>query len=469
MGAPGSHGVNEREIAIENGNVRLAGTVCLPDSAGRFPFVVFLHGSGPVDRDENMPGQRLDVFNALAHHLASNGIASLRYDKRGCGASTGSFQEAGLAEFLSDAEACIDAIGRSELCAKVFVVAHSEGCILAPLLAGKLPERVAAIALLCPFMPPVERILLKQAEQIQRDLDAMPAVSRFFFRLAALGLRDPVVGQRALIARIRASTSPTLRVGLRAFPAKWLRELLAVDARATFQNVTCPALLVGGAKDLQCDAADIERVAHLFEGPVTTHVVDDLTHVLRLDPGQPSLLGAHKLLKNPVAPTVLQLTSQWLKATAPRIDTASLRIAADVRAVYDAFENPAALATWLPPEGMLGRVIEYDFRAGGNYRIELTYPAEEAPDVGKTTGRTDVSFGRFLALERDTRIVQSVQFEAEDPAFAGEMTLTWFFEASAGATRVTVAAENVPAGIDPADHLAGLRSSLENLSRFVSR
>lgn len=459
--------MKELETRIHNGDVRLAGTLCLPDSAGRFPFVVFLHGSGPLDRDENMAGQRLDVFNALAHHLAANGVASLRYDKRGCGASTGNFREAGLTEFASDAEACVDAISRSELCAQVFLLAHSEGCVLAPVLARKRPELVSAIGLLCPFMPPVERILLEQAKQIQRDLDAMPLVSRFFFRLAAFGLRDPVRGQQALIARIRASTSATLRVGLRPFPAKWLRELLAVEAQETFEGVVCPVLLVAGEKDVQCNPADVEQLRRLVAGPVTAYVVPDLTHVLRLDPGPPSLLGTHKLLKKPVAANVLELVCQWLKAAAARIDTASLLIGAAPRAVYAAFENPTAIATWLPPEGMLGRVLEYDFRAGGNYRIELSYP--EDSDVGKTTGRTDVSFGQFVALEPNARIVQSVRFESEDPAFAGEMTLTWFFEDSAGSTRVTVAAEKVPAGITQPDHLAGLHSSLQNLARFVSR
>jgi pimeloyl-ACP methyl ester carboxylesterase/uncharacterized protein YndB with AHSA1/START domain len=458
--------VKELETNIENGDVRLAATLCLPESAGRFPFVVFLHGSGPLDRNENMASQRLEVFNALAHHLAANGVASLRYDKRGCGASTGNFREAGLTEFASDAEACVDAVSRSELCAEVFLVAHSEGCVLAPVLARKLPRLVSAIALLCPFMPPVEQILLAQAEQIQRDLDALPLVSRFFFRLAAFGLRDPVQGQRALIARIRASTSPTLRVGLRPFPAKWLRELLAVEAQETFGGVTCPVLFVAGEKDLQCNPAHVDQLRELVAGPVTAHVVTDLTHVLRLDPGPPSLLGTHKLLKSPVAANVLELTSQWLTSHAARIDSVSLPISAAPRTVYAAFENPTALTRWLPPEGMLGRVIEYDFRAGGNYRIELTYP--EDCEVGKTTGRTDVSIGRFLALKSNERIVQSVRFESEDPAFAGEMTLTWFFEGFAGSTRVTIAAEKVPPGITRPDHLAGLRSSLENLARFVS-
>jgi hypothetical protein len=74
-------------------------------------------------------------------------------------------------------------------------------------------------------------------------------------------------------------------------------------------------LLIGGQKDVQCDPADVERVRALLLGPVEAHVVPDLTHFLRLDSGTPSLLGAHQLLRQELAPVVLELTSDWLRRT----------------------------------------------------------------------------------------------------------------------------------------------------------
>jgi len=67
------------------------------------------------------------------------------------------------------------------------------------------------------------------------------------------------------------------------------------------------------------------------------------------------------------------------------------------------------------------------------------------------------------------RIKQSVEFESSDPAFTGEMTMTWSFDTAADGTIVTVTADNVPNGISKADHDAGLRSSLENQAAFVER
>ena len=123
---------------------------------------------------------------------------------------------------------------------------------------------------------------------------------------------------------------------------------------------------------------------------------------------------------------------------------------------------------WLPPAGMTGRVLEYDFRDGGRYRIELRY-ADETSASGKTTGDTDVTGGRFVQLVPGRRIVQSVEFESSDPAFAGEMTMTWSFEPAPEGALVTITADNVPGGISQADHDAGLRSSLDNLAGFVER
>ena len=114
---------------------------------------------------------------------------------------------------------------------------------------------------------------------------------------------------------------------------------------------------------------------------------------------------------------------------------------------------------------MTGRVLVYDFRVGGRYRIELTHESSTA--AGKTTQHSDISTGRFLALEPGRRIVQSVELESTDAAFAGEMRMTWTFAPTASGTLVTVAAENPPPGIRQADHDTGLRESLANLARFV--
>jgi uncharacterized protein YndB with AHSA1/START domain len=151
-----------------------------------------------------------------------------------------------------------------------------------------------------------------------------------------------------------------------------------------------------------------------------------------------------------------------------RTDRASLVVEAEPPSVYRAFSDAGSLMAWLPPGDMTGRALEYDFREGGRYRIELTYGGSSGGNPGKTTGSTDVSAGRFLSVEPGKRIVQTVEFESAEAPAAGEMVMTWSFEAVQSGTRVTVTAENVPPSITRTDHDEGLRSSLENLARYLA-
>ena len=159
----------------------------------------------------------------------------------------------------------------------------------------------------------------------------------------------------------------------------------------------------------------------------------------------------------------------FASADGRRSDAATRVIGAPPDKIYQAFASAASLMEWLPPSGMSGQALEYDFREGGGYRIELRYDEKMSTESGKTTDRTDITNGRFLELLPGRRITQSVEFESSDPAFAGDMTLTWSFDTAPEGTTVTVTADNVPNGISKADHDAGLRSSLENLAAFVER
>ncbi|HET9601107.1 MAG TPA: hypothetical protein VFP08_05930 [Acidimicrobiales bacterium] len=77
----------EQTAEVWSGDVRLEGTLSIPGDPGPHPAALLLSGSGPLDRDSNMAGQRLDVTKAFATGLAACGVAALRYDKRGVGMS----------------------------------------------------------------------------------------------------------------------------------------------------------------------------------------------------------------------------------------------------------------------------------------------------------------------------------------------------------------------------------------------
>jgi uncharacterized protein YndB with AHSA1/START domain len=149
-----------------------------------------------------------------------------------------------------------------------------------------------------------------------------------------------------------------------------------------------------------------------------------------------------------------------------RVDQASRLIHAPPTAVYRALADPAAMEAWLPPTGMAGHVVAFDFREEGSYRMRLTYD-DPGGGRGKSSAESDDVEVRFLRLIEGRRIEQAVTFDSEDPRFTGVMRMTWTFAPVTDGTHVEVRCEDVPDGIAPEDHAAALTSTLENLARFV--
>jgi len=110
----------------------------------------------------------------------------------------------------------------------------------------------------------------------------------------------------------------------------------------------------------------------------------------------------------------------------------------------------------------------FDGREGGAFRMSLVYPEGERSARGKTSEDTDTFRGRFVKLIPNELVVWVTEFESEDPAFAGEMTVRWMLASAGSGTDVTVLCENVPRGIRPEDNEAGCRSTLEKLAAFLS-
>jgi uncharacterized protein YndB with AHSA1/START domain len=133
--------------------------------------------------------------------------------------------------------------------------------------------------------------------------------------------------------------------------------------------------------------------------------------------------------------------------------------------VYPAFVDGRAVARWMVPSGMRSQVHVFDGREGGEFRISLTYEAADA--AGKTSGRTDTYHGRFVELVRDERVVEVVEFETEDPALRGEMTITIMLADAEGGTEVVAVHDNLPRGLSATDNEQGWRLSLAKLAALV--
>jgi uncharacterized protein YndB with AHSA1/START domain len=137
-------------------------------------------------------------------------------------------------------------------------------------------------------------------------------------------------------------------------------------------------------------------------------------------------------------------------------------------AVYGALTDAKAVEHWMVPTGMTSEVHAFDPREGGTYRISLTYDAPDA--AGKSSAHTDTHHGRFVKLVPNSQVVQTSEFETDDPALRGEMRITFTLEdAAEGGTELHAVHENVPPGVPRADNELGWRLSLDKLAALVER
>jgi uncharacterized protein YndB with AHSA1/START domain len=153
--------------------------------------------------------------------------------------------------------------------------------------------------------------------------------------------------------------------------------------------------------------------------------------------------------------------------TTGRSTRTSQFIRAPRQAVYRAFVQPEAVTAWLAPDTMRGRVETFEPRAGGAFRMSLTYLNPADARHGKTLAGTDTFEGKFVELVPNEKIVWAVTFESDQPEFAGEMRVIWTLADANGGTDVTVLFEDIPAGIRLEDNELGSRQSLRKLAAYV--
>jgi len=274
----------------------LAGTITIPKFASasrRVPAVITITGSGGQDRDESIAmfkGYR--PFRELADSLGRRGIAVLRMDDRGVGQSGGNPATATSADFAQDIRAGLGYLRtRPEIDgSRLALVGHSEGGIIAPLVALEEPS-LKGIVLLAGTSRTGERILNFQLRNLIKGNTAFSAAQK-----------------DSALARV-----PSQIDSLRSVP--WMKFFLEHDPSATARRVTTPVLVLNGATDQQVTPDQVRELVAAFKAAgnrdVTSHVFPDLNHLFVRDPsGFPG--GYTSLPSMKVDPGVLRMVGDWL-------------------------------------------------------------------------------------------------------------------------------------------------------------
>ena len=263
----------EEVIIQEAGHpVSLSGTLTLPDSTGIYPAILLIAGSGPNDRDETLFGHK--PFLVISDHLTRNGFAVLRYDKRGVGKSTGDFDKATLRDFADDAKMAVNYLKqRKEVNRdRIGLLGHSEGGIVAPLVASEEAAIRMMVLMAAPGTTGVEIVLDQNEISMQlhamepETIEKLQMLNREMFESLLTwdgseshrtALRERLLHlweQLPLLQTLKMNRDAYLRNQFNAMIKPGYRSFLAVDPTTSLENISCAVLALNGENDVQVPA-----------------------------------------------------------------------------------------------------------------------------------------------------------------------------------------------------------------------
>lgn len=313
---PFPYRVTDTVIATPDGS-RLAATLTVPPGATDVPAVVMITGSGPQNRDEEIFGHR--PFAVIADILARNGIASLRYDDRGTGLSTGDFATSTTYTFRDDAEAAVCFMRTIPGMGPVGVLGHSEGGTIALMLAAdSIPDFAISLAgmaesgratLMRQNARSLDKAGLSDADKeaslrlVELLFDAMADQSRrgpvdTDSLAAANGIRVP----DAIISSIKATQKSN---------NPWFYTFITLEPAHILPHISVPVLALNGDKDTQVEAdANIALIAGMIPH-ARTRILPGLNHLFQhATSGDPS---EYAEIRETIAPEVLDIILSFIR------------------------------------------------------------------------------------------------------------------------------------------------------------
>jgi pimeloyl-ACP methyl ester carboxylesterase len=321
-----------------NGGDTLAGTLTLPTDGKASKIVVLISGSGPQDRNEDFPPFNHRPFLVLSDYLTRQGIAVLRYDDRGIGKSTGIFNKATTADFADDAEAAVKYIlSRPELKnMSIGLIGHSEGGMIAPIVASRNPNVKFIVAMAGPGIP-IYQLYAQQLGDAMKLAGLPPALAA---QKTAMNLKvfttvkdtkDLPLDQATVeVERVfrkelslqtldkpdSTTTEAMVKQSINSFKTPWLRYFIGFDPTVYLTKVTCPVLAINGTLDFQVSAKEnLAGIKASLEkaGNKNFEIVpmDGLNHLFqKAGTGAATEYGT---IEETINPAALQKISSWVK------------------------------------------------------------------------------------------------------------------------------------------------------------
>lgn len=309
----------------QGNKVHLEGTLTYPKGGKRYPTIVLVSGSGQQNRDEEIFQHK--PFLVIADYLASKGIAVLRYDDRGMGASTGSLDNADTRLFAEDAEAMFNAVRNNKHVdpSRLGIGGHSEGGAIAPMVAAK-NNNVNFVVMMAGQGCTGLEVMLQQNEAIfranglsdnlltirqacMRELLTMPAGSsqKEYKAVIARHTEDLTKEQVDSMGFAKGAAYQIKQ----QMDSRWMQTFINLDPAEYLPMVTCPILVLQGAKDCQVLAGpNLAGIAKLAGGHAQQQLLEGLNHLFQhCTTGAPD---EYILIEETFAPEAMQAIADFI-------------------------------------------------------------------------------------------------------------------------------------------------------------
>ncbi len=273
------------------GGVTLAGTLTTPNGDGPFPAVLLITGSGAQDRDETLFEHR--PFLVIADYLTKKGVAVLRVDDRGVGGSSGSVAAATSKDMAGDVLAGIAYLkGRKEIDrARIGLIGHSEGGLIAPLVASESKDVAFVVLLAGPGLPGLDILLLQEgliahaAGMPDDEITKTHEVNKRIFAAlaAAKDDKDAEARSRAVLKDQPGDLSEKVDADalVKQLANPWFRFFVKYDPRPALAKTKCPVLALSGEKDLQVPPKENLAAIKKANARIVTKELPGLNHLFQ--------------------------------------------------------------------------------------------------------------------------------------------------------------------------------------------
>lgn len=327
----------EQELSFENkkAKIKLSGTLTLPDTNGKYPVVVLVSGSGPQDRNEELAKHK--PFLVIADYLTRHGIAVYRYDDRGVGKSQGKFQDATTLDFANDAEAALNMVKnhRNIDSRNMGIIGHSEGGIIAFILASKMKDLKFAIALAGVTIPCDQLLVLQQSKILlgnkvpEEVVDAIAGMNTRIYDMLkteknidtaykkAFAIYDDIMLQfdSATLKKYAINKQMT-RASVALGFDKWFSTFIRFKPVDYLEKMKTNVLALFGSKDVQVPAAENEdffkQYAKTAKGKTAeSKIFVGMNHLFQKC--KTGLPDEYAMIEETIDPEVLAYLENWIK------------------------------------------------------------------------------------------------------------------------------------------------------------